>query len=294
MVKFRGGISEIKKTSPLTARMVPWYVASDQEYTLLMRVRVAMLVMGSPQFQTQDDSGLGDGICSIPQWQNSSDDSQYDANMLNLESLDIQPALQNILIRLRKIFRQPTMTDSPKITTILSASDLHDLTCFVIHRLLLLPTPIRMNSRPASLSESLRYAICIYMFVIHGPTYFPHTSILQSLVLQLKYRLSLALSSSVQNQLSVWLVTAGMAGSLTPSESRWFMDQALDLCATLKLQSWEDTKLCLESVLWLDIGSGDVFRQAWEGVFTSYTVTSPINLGLLPSEDENCLPHRGV
>ncbi|KFY35660.1 hypothetical protein V494_05719 [Pseudogymnoascus sp. VKM F-4513 (FW-928)] len=54
IVSIRGGINEVKRTSPLTARMVSW---------------ISLLVTGYPQFQTQDDFGSGDGIDSILQWQ---------------------------------------------------------------------------------------------------------------------------------------------------------------------------------------------------------------------------------
>ena len=95
-----------------------------------------MLVKGSPQFETQDDFGRGDGISSIPQWHYSSNPFQQKPDMLNLDGFDLDPELQNILNRLRDISRQPRMTDSSNIPTILSPSDLHDLTCFVLHKLL--------------------------------------------------------------------------------------------------------------------------------------------------------------
>ena len=240
-----------------------------------------MLVKGSPQFDTQDDFGRGDGIGSIPQWPYSSNQFQQKPGMLNLDSFDLDTELQNILHRLRDISCQPSTTDSSNVPTILSPSDLHDLTCFVLHKLLRSPL-ITMDSQQTILSKCLRYATSIYMLIIHGPTYFPHTAILQSLVQELKYCLSLALSSGLQDQLSVWLINAGMVGSLATSESRWFLDQASTLRAGLNFQSWEDIKLCLESVLWLQTGTGTLFRQAWEGIFASDTNTSPFKLDLLP------------
>ena len=240
-----------------------------------------MLVKGSPQFDTQDDFGRGDGISSIPQWPYSSNQFQQKPGMLNLDSFDLDTELQNILHRLRDISCQPSTTDSSNVPTILSPSDLHDLTCFVLHKLLRSPL-ITMDSQQTILSKCLRYATSIYMLIIHGPTYFPHTVILQSLVQQLKYYLSFILSSGLQHQFGVWLINAGMVGSLATSESRWFLDQASTLRAGLNFQSWEDIKLCLESVLWLQTGTGTLFRQAWEGIFASDTNASLFKLALLP------------
>jgi hypothetical protein len=240
-----------------------------------------MLVKGSPQFETQDDFGRGDGISSIPQWHYSSSKFQQKTGMLNLDGFDLDPELQNILNRLRDISCQPSTTDSSNILMVLSPSDLHDLTCFVLHKLLRAPPVVSTDCHQAIQSECLRYAAAIYMFIIHGPTYFPHTVILQSLVQRLRYHLSLILSGP-HGQLSVWLINAGMVGSLATSGSKWFLDQATTLRTALNFQSWEDIKLCLETVLWLETGTGTLFREAWEGIFASDTNTSPFKLALLP------------
>ncbi|KAJ4155333.1 hypothetical protein LMH87_000587 [Akanthomyces muscarius] len=52
LVDMRGGLQAVMQTSPLTARMVSW---------------VSMLIIGVPQYETQDDDGSGDGISAIPE-----------------------------------------------------------------------------------------------------------------------------------------------------------------------------------------------------------------------------------
>ncbi|EXF73800.1 hypothetical protein CFIO01_05731 [Colletotrichum fioriniae PJ7] len=54
LVNMRGGINSVRQTSPLTARMVSW---------------VSMIVTGLPQFETQNDVGIGDGVPTPPEWQ---------------------------------------------------------------------------------------------------------------------------------------------------------------------------------------------------------------------------------
>ncbi|KAJ5553489.1 hypothetical protein N7494_002867 [Penicillium frequentans] len=112
LVNMRGGINSVRQTSPLTARMVSW---------------VSMLIMGHPQFDTQDDVGLGDGIPCIPEW-------QLDPTALNdlsgFNNIDVDYDVWNVFIRLRSVLeRSQRMPFSP--------TQLHDLTCFVVHRLLL-------------------------------------------------------------------------------------------------------------------------------------------------------------
>lgn len=69
----------------------------------------------------------------------------------------------NILQRLQAVFEQ-------QISAEISVADRQDLACFVIHKLLRLPSPSQSGTGSAEVSEAIRYAICVYMFLIHGPT----------------------------------------------------------------------------------------------------------------------------
>ncbi|KAF4974219.1 hypothetical protein FZEAL_8857 [Fusarium zealandicum] len=132
IISLRGGIDQIRQTSPLTARMTAW---------------VSMLVTGVPQFPLQDDFGYGDGIAPIPQWSLAS--TGLNPQDTTLDGTDIDPALGDIFSRLRSIFHQPGASQ-------LTDTELHDLTCFVVHKLLLLPPVSPMESRQSAISECLR------------------------------------------------------------------------------------------------------------------------------------------
>jgi hypothetical protein len=262
MVAIRGGIKAVRSTSPLTARMIPWYDILEAYFRALLltnSLRVSMLVMGSPQFATQDDFGVGDGIGMIPQWQPVYSPNQSDLSHLNFGNLDLDPATIDILTRLRNIFRQSQLSG-------LSNTDLHDLTCFVIHKLLLLPTlPAGGSSGSEIISQCIRYATTLYMFIIHGPTYYSHASVLNTISLQLKAIFEpLVLFIGIHDPLAVWLLYVGMVATNGTVEEQWFMDQARAVMVTLGLQSWTDIRIRLESVLWVEIYQGELFRQKWE------------------------------
>ncbi|KAH0284245.1 hypothetical protein KCU62_g8438, partial [Aureobasidium sp. EXF-3399] len=112
MVDTRGGICSVRQTSPLTARMVSW---------------VSMLLTGGPQFETQDDYGTGRGIPSVPEWCLDPPIRRLDPSYFS--DLMTDKAVWNVFIRLRNVFERAQVVP-------LSTTKLHDLTCFVLHRLL--------------------------------------------------------------------------------------------------------------------------------------------------------------
>ncbi|TVY73474.1 hypothetical protein LSUE1_G005236 [Lachnellula suecica] len=245
MVAFRGGISNIRESSPLTARMVPW---------------VSMLVMGSPQFQTQDNRGIGDGICSIPEWDSLGTATHPSGTLINLDELHLDPTILDVFLRLQILFRRHEEEWSSDILS--TTTGLHDLTCFVLHRLLVSPSP---GTNPTTISECVRYAISTLMFIIHGRTYYSHAAILRTLVLQLRDNLELiATSSGSQSPLLIWLLLVGMVGSVGTEAHPWFASQAAALSATLDLRSWSDVDRILRSILWLETNHHTMFRQLWE------------------------------
>ena len=218
-----------------------------------------MLVTGAPQFQTQDDFGSGSGIDSIPQWQLASTDPDSQPRLL--DDLDIDPAMSNILARLRNIFHQPRLSR-------LTSTELHDLTCFVTHRLLLLPPLSPTNSKRSAISECLRYALALYMLIIHGTTYYSHADLANTIILQLKTHLkALAEKKYVHGPLGIWVVSMGMAAAIGTTDHQHFMDQARTATIALRLHTWEDVLVGLESILWMRTEQlEEPFRQKWEEI----------------------------
>lgn len=213
-----------------------------------------MLVTGSPQFQTQDDSGFGSGVGPIPQWQLASTDS---AQENSLEGLDLDPVMTNTLARLRNIFHDPRLAH-------LTNTELHDLTCFVMHRLLLLPLFSPANPKRSAVSECLRFALALYMLIIHGTTYYSHADLANRIMVHLKTNLKvLAWTNFVPDSVRLWVLSIGMEASNGTADGQWFIDQACTATVALSLHKWEDILSRLESILWIR-PQGEIFRQRWE------------------------------
>ncbi|RAK73781.1 Zn(II)2Cys6 transcription factor [Aspergillus fijiensis CBS 313.89] len=272
LVTLRGGINSVRQTSPLTARMISW---------------VSMLVIGHPQFETQDDVGIGDGIPSTAEYQYASSTDLLEDGVVDFVHIvkdDLEYSVRNVFIRLRNVFQRARRIPFPP-------THLHDLTCFVIHRLLLSapldsarpnsPTP---PSIPYSMTECIRYATIIYMFIIHGPTYYSHAVILNTMVMRFVQHLKLLdLMPHVHSSLDVWFVAIGMVASAGthPAHYQWFLEKARMVAGALNLMSWSDATEKVKSVLWFYTPQGDaIFRPHLDAIFSDATDISVHRLDL--------------
>ncbi|KAK3906374.1 hypothetical protein C8A05DRAFT_29735 [Staphylotrichum tortipilum] len=242
LVNLRGGINAVRQTSPLTARMVSW---------------VSMLIAGQPQFETQDDAGVGHGIPPIPEWQR-----ELPATLLTdapeLSSLDVRNDVGNVFLRLRHVFQATQQVP-------FSSTRLHDLACFVIHRLLLsVPKAEAQPSSPHT--ESVRYATVLYMFIIQGPTYFPHAVIFNQILNRLVGHLEEAQQiPDIHESLNVWFLSVGMVAAAGTPHYPWFVERAAVTAKSLLLGSWDDALAHIKNILWLGTTHvDDLFRPHWE------------------------------
>ncbi|KAF1965631.1 hypothetical protein BU23DRAFT_488769 [Bimuria novae-zelandiae CBS 107.79] len=244
LVNMRGGISAVRQTSPLTARMVSW---------------VSMLVMRQPQFEAQDDPGTGSGVPPIPEWQLESFTS--DGNTWCASDDDLDMSTKNVFMCLRNVFHRANRTP-------LAPTHLHDLAIFVIHRLFSIsPDP---QAPPASpYSNSIRLALVLYMFIIQGPTYYSHAVILQDIVTQYTSHLEqLDSNFRIYDALDVWLCAIGLVAATGTADYQWFASRAGTIAASLALNGWEDVFLQIKRVLWLDLPHGEpLFRTHWDDFF---------------------------
>jgi hypothetical protein len=230
--------------------------------------RVSLLVTGSPQFETQDDFGAGDGISTISQWQYQISTHERNSNFLDLDALKVDPTLGNIVNRLRAVFGGVSSTCQESV--ILTTTDLHDLTCFALHRLLSLSHFAGVDFQSSSTSECLRYSVAAYMFIIHGATYYSHVHILNAFIIQLQCHVGPLLSSLDSNQsLLLWFLSVGAVAATESNESNWFRGKAAAVSAALGVQCWEDVERHLKRVLWLETRSKLVFQLVWDEILSS-------------------------
>ncbi|KAK1756499.1 hypothetical protein QBC47DRAFT_401402 [Echria macrotheca] len=281
LVSLRGGIGSVRETSPLTARMVSW---------------VSMLIMGRPQFETQTDGGLGPGIPPIHEWLvvGIDGDETLDASQISALHDDIDPEVNTILTRLRKIF------DRWKEGAV-SPTRLHDLTCYVVHRLL----RHSADKKTSPAGEALRYATVIYMLTLQGPTYFPHVNLMRQMVSRLVCCLDQCSEDSEtkptgarsgadnhgcedapnglvefqetksppttfhdRSSFDVWILLVGMVGAIGTPQYPWFAQRWVELAQILQVRSWDDILRHLNGLPWLSAERWErIFREPWEAIF---------------------------
>lgn len=217
-----------------------------------------MLVTESPQFEIQDDSGTGTGIASSLQWQLAlTGPNPHD---LTIDDIEIDPTIGNILTRLRNIFHHERISN-------LTNTDLHDLTCFVLHKLLLLSPLSSDNPKQSAVSECFRYAIALYMLTIHGTTYYSHDFLANNMILQLKGHIEPLLQTDyMRSSVGVWILSVGLAATVGTPHRKWFISQACTEAMVLGLQTWEDALVHLETVFWTRVPQEDRIRHKWEEI----------------------------
>lgn len=221
-----------------------------------------MLVMGHPQFNTQDDVGIGDGIPPIPEWQLDLTATTLQDTTLTLNGLDytIDSEVRNVFSRLRNSFERAQHIP-------FSSTQLHDLTCFVIHRLLL-SAPDSNISVSSSFTESIRYGIVLYMFIIHGPTYYSHDVILNTIATRFMANLTTLASTStphIPTSFDIWCLAIGMVASRDTPHYQWFLQRAQTTAISLALGCWNDALVHIKSILWMESPQGEgIFRSLWD------------------------------
>lgn len=213
-----------------------------------------MILTGFPQFETQDDLGVGDGICSISEWHLI----QPLSGPVDIGDFILDGPVANIFYRLRNLSH--TAQQLP-----LSTTKFHDLTCFVVHRLL----PANSDLSCSTSTGVMRYALILYMLIIHGTTYYPHTFVLnQALAQFVEFYEESELVSHTQCALQVWLLTIGMVTSIGTSHYPRLTGKARTTAASMRICTWDQVFKHVKSILWFDTAPGESgFRPHWDAIF---------------------------
>lgn len=229
-----------------------------------------MLIMGHPQFGTQDDLGIGDGIPPIPEWQIEPTFTHNDLD----ENLDMEGSneVMNVFLRLRNVFQRANRGPFPN-------TQLHDLTCFVVHRLLL-STAGASISELSPTAECIRYAIILYLLIIQGPIYYPHEVMLNAMVTKLIVNLEQRSHTSHEPEsLDLWLIAIGMVASTGTSQYEWFSKKATIITGSLHMESTQEVLDRIKGVLWLDKPQSEyIFSVQCERFLTSQPRSNPPDL----------------
>ncbi|KAG9846555.1 hypothetical protein KCU98_g6326, partial [Aureobasidium melanogenum] len=228
---------------------------------------------GNIEFDTQDDLGVGDGISPISEWHLI----QPLSGPGDIGDFTLDEPVANVFHRLRNL--SLTAQQLP-----LSTTKLHDLACFVVHRLL--PTNSDfLCSTSSSTTEVMRYALILYMLIIHGTTYYPHTFVLnQGLAQFVKHYEQSELVFYTQDALRVWLLAVGMVASIGTSHYRWLSGKARTTAASMQMRTWDEVFKHVKSILWFGMAPGESgFRPHWDAIFNT------LDLPALPEYQANHL-----
>jgi hypothetical protein len=216
---------------------------------------------------------MGDGIPPISEWQ--LDQPTYFGDMPDLHSLDRDDEVKNTFSRLRAVLHRTQYIPLP-------TTRLHDLTCFVLHRLL--PPNLRntAGSQSSALSDSLRYAMILYMLIIQGPTYYSHEALKAMCATRLMESLQQLHSASwIYCSLDIWLIAIGMVASeercrvphvrrMIPKWATWFTERAHTTATCLDLVDTDDALSRMKMIMWIENPQGEKrFRSHWEVVFST-------------------------
>lgn len=221
-----------------------------------------MVVTQTPQFSAREDNASDDAITPIPQWYLANGDI-LDPNsvLVNIPLLD--PDITDALCRLHNLF------DSKQYS--LTTTDLHDLTCYVVHRLLLWSPQSQAAGFPCDLAASgiIRHALVLYLLTIHGPTYFSHAQLQYAIALKLQGQMEHTWSNILFNHgsLAIWLLSIGMVASEGTPEGHWFVAQARKAAEILAIHTWDDVVVYLQNIVWLESRTATpVFQRKWQDV----------------------------
>jgi hypothetical protein len=179
-----------------------------------------------------------------------------------LTKLHLDPEIGDIFFRLRSVFH----VSWPQCLT---TTDLHDLTIFVLHKLLTWsPKATQTDLCPVvAASQCVRYAVAIYMLILQGPAYFSHAHLQANLVSHLRHHLDSILTLPLLHHgpLTLWMLSVGMVASHDTPEHYWFTSKAKTLVNTLHLHTWDDFVSCFGEVLWSRMQRAELlFQTRWE------------------------------
>lgn len=176
-----------------------------------------------------------------------------------VRALELEPEIADVFTRLRGIFHQPD-------ASILLSTELHDLTCFVVHKLLLIPPCINSPH-----SECLRCSMALYMLTIHGTTYYTHTELANNLIQLLKTHLQPLAGKAGNNlfgSLQIWVLSVAIVSATDQTDIQWLTYAAKIAANAMGLHTWDDVVDHLKKILWLESERAGVFRYQWDTILT--------------------------
>jgi hypothetical protein len=282
MVAVRGGIGNIRSSSPVTASVAFWYettstparcVARLHVLTISIHGRFSLVLTLEPQFPPEESTDLYYPL----QWLQKISESSQASGLLDFDEYGICKNISDILLEVRYISRFfPTHLDDTSSSNS-NDLDIHSTICSILQRLLQTEPNTDAGPRAACITQCCRFGAAIFLLFPFENHYPDPTRLINSLV----HKLQNALESIVPfllnvNKLPVWLFSVGGVAALNlPAERAWFVGHLTELAVELRLVSWDEGKSCLEMVVWIDAMDDQPFHQLWKEVLINVTRMTP-------------------
>jgi hypothetical protein len=126
-----------------------------------------------------------------------------------------------------------------------------------------LPT-ISCPPNSTSISEACRFAIALHVMTPWRGLRPDPILVINDLVHRLKSCLPPLLSSTLSNELLLWLLFTGGVSALGTPERSWFVKYLVTVVGDLGLERWEDVRVVLKKVIWHEILCERSYSGLWE------------------------------
>ncbi|KIM94770.1 hypothetical protein OIDMADRAFT_60544 [Oidiodendron maius Zn] len=256
MVAARGGMGNIRSSSPVTASVTFWF---------------SLLLTLEPQFPPEEPIHIN----YPPQWILDIDilGSSQVSELLDFKEYGIRKPISDILLEIRYLSHFFTTHSNDTLSPDLEDLDIHSTIGSIIQRLLQTEPDTDPRSRFDCVTECCRFAAAIFLLFLFENHYPDPTRLINSLIQKLQKDLGSAVHSTLNgNRLLGWLFSVGGVAALNlPVERDWFVSHLTELAAELGLLSWDKAKNCLQQVVWVDAMNDQPFRQLWNEVLINIT-----------------------
>lgn len=178
-------------------------------------------------------------------------------SIVGLSKVDVEPQTWNTYLRLYSTFYHGK-------TKPLTPTRLHDLTSFVIHRLL--ATSLEPSETPTmTLSNCLARAIILYLLILQGPIYYTNAFMSSRTISQLLPHLAKRTMSLTHASVDLWVAAVGLVASYGTPHYVLLQERVRLVSSFLHLAAWEDASSRIKDVLWLETPHMEsVFQSHWD------------------------------
>ncbi|KIM93359.1 hypothetical protein OIDMADRAFT_61697 [Oidiodendron maius Zn] len=251
MVEIRGGMGNIRSSSPVTAVAVLW---------VLFRFKFGF------QFRSEEPIDLYDP----PQWPLEIFEPAQAVSLVDFNTYGICKRVSDILLEIRYLSHFSAQSHDIA-SPILEARDIHGKAYSILQRLLQTKSDADPGSHTTCITECCRFAAMIFLLLAFENQYLNQTLLVNFLAHKLRSSLESIISCSLNesNKLLVWSLSVGGIAVLNlPTERDWFVSHLAESAAELNLKSWDEMKSCLEEVIRIDAIDAYPFGQLLEEVIS--------------------------